>query len=157
MRIARLAQDLDQLPDGLETLVGEEEAAPQLEAEVEAPSAALEREDVSSAVRDALDALPKTQRMAMVLARFEGLSHAEIAEVIGSTEKAVQSLMHRARTALRTSLARFLDEGLQDGLAASNVDPQMRVRCRDCHLLVLKALQDQSAFGPQWTNKQITR
>ena len=53
----------------------------------------------------------------MVLARFEGLSHAEIAEVIGSTEKAVKSLMHRARTALRTSLARFLDEGLQDGLA----------------------------------------
>ena len=48
-------------------------------------------------------------------------------------------------------------EGLQDGLAASNVDPQMRVRCRDCHLLVLKALQDQRAFGPQWTNKQITR
>ena len=34
---------------------------------------------------------------------------------------------------------------------------QMMVLYRDCHLAVLKGLQDLHAYGPQWTNKQVTR
>ena len=30
-------------------------------------------------------------------------------------------------------------------------------RYRDCHIVILKALQDQRAYGPQWTNKQVTQ
>lgn len=30
-------------------------------------------------------------------------------------------------------------------------------RYRECHVLVLKALQDQRAYGSQWTNKHVTR
>ena len=74
------------------------------------PSASLEREDVVRAVRAAIDALPAHQRMALVLARFEGLSLAEIAEVMGSSEKAIKSLVHRARENLRAVLAPFLKE-----------------------------------------------
>jgi len=35
--------------------------------------------------------------------------------------------------------------------------PQVLGRYRDCHIVVLKALQDQRAYGPQWTNKHVTQ
>ncbi|XP_054632175.1 CCR4-NOT transcription complex subunit 1 isoform X10 [Dunckerocampus dactyliophorus] len=46
-------------------------------------------------------------------------------------------------------------EGLLD--ATSGADNDLLLRYRQCHLLVLKALQDGRAYGPQWCNKQITR
>ncbi|XP_061679466.1 CCR4-NOT transcription complex subunit 1 isoform X6 [Syngnathoides biaculeatus] len=46
-------------------------------------------------------------------------------------------------------------EGLLD--ATSGADNDLLLRYRECHLLVLKALQDGRAYGPQWCNKQITR
>lgn len=30
-------------------------------------------------------------------------------------------------------------------------------RYRECHILVLKSIQDPKAYGPQWTNKHVTR
>lgn len=74
------------------------------------PEGDLERDDVVRAVRDAIAALPETQRAAMILARYEELSFAEIAEVLGSTEKAIKSLVHRARENLRAQLAPFLPQ-----------------------------------------------
>ncbi|XP_056106928.1 CCR4-NOT transcription complex subunit 1 isoform X7 [Rhinichthys klamathensis goyatoka] len=46
-------------------------------------------------------------------------------------------------------------EGLLD--ATSGADTDLLLSYRECHLLVLKALQDGRAYGPQWCNKQITR
>ncbi|XP_029908649.1 CCR4-NOT transcription complex subunit 1 isoform X9 [Myripristis murdjan] len=46
-------------------------------------------------------------------------------------------------------------DGLLD--ATSGADADLLLRYRECHLLVLKALQDGRAYGPQWCNKQITR
>ncbi|KAL6480901.1 hypothetical protein MHYP_G00119340 [Metynnis hypsauchen] len=46
-------------------------------------------------------------------------------------------------------------EGLLD--ATSGADADLLLSYRECHLLVLKALQDSRAYGPQWCNKQITR
>lgn len=82
--------------------VGDEGALP--------PSHALEREDVVRAVRAAIERLPETQRMALILAKYEERPYAEIAEIIGSTEKAVKSLVHRARETLRVTLAPYLAE-----------------------------------------------
>ena len=49
-------------------------------------------------------------------------------------------------------------EGLLDGLSAMTAtDHESMLRFRDCHLVVLKGLQDQRAYGPQWTNKHVTR
>ncbi len=76
----------------------------------EAPAAALERDDVVHAVRAAIARLPENQRMALLLAKYEDLPYGEIAEVLGSSEKAVKSLIHRARESLRESLAAFLEE-----------------------------------------------
>ena len=80
------------------------------DAETPEPSAGLEREDVVRAVREAIGSLPDTQRMALVLARYEELSFVEIAEVMGSSEKAIKSLVHRARENLRARLAPFLPQ-----------------------------------------------
>src|SRR5262245_47271377 len=74
------------------------------------PSSGLERDDVVRAVRAAIALLPENQRMALILAKYEERPYAEIAEVLGSTEKAVKSLIHRARETLREHLAPFLAE-----------------------------------------------
>jgi RNA polymerase sigma-70 factor (ECF subfamily) len=92
----------------------EEDAADVLgeigDAEAPVPSEALEREDLVRAVRDAIGRLPETQRMALILAKYEERPYAEIAEIIGSSEKAVKSLVHRARETLRVLLAPYLTE-----------------------------------------------
>ena len=80
-----------------------DEAAP-------APDAAMQREDVVTAVRTAIAELPEKQRMAMLLARYEELPYAEIAVVLDSSAKAIKSLIHRARETLRARLAPFLSE-----------------------------------------------
>lgn len=86
----------------------EDEGAPR-------PEAGLEREDVVQAVRSAIGALPENQRMALILAKYQEQSHAEIALVLGSSEKAVKSLVHRARETLRERLRPFLDTQFASG------------------------------------------
>ena len=75
-----------------------------------APSEAMEREDRIRAVRAAIARLPETQRMALILAKYEERPYAEIAQILGTSEKAVKSLVHRAREALRELLAPYLAE-----------------------------------------------
>lgn len=60
------------------------------------PEAALEARRRWAATRRAIDALPESQRAVLVLARFEGLSYREIAEVLGLTVGAVESRLFRA-------------------------------------------------------------
>ncbi len=81
----------------------------------EGPSASLERKDAVRAVRAAIASLPEGQRMALVLAKYHELPYAEIALVLRSSEKAVKSLVHRARENLRERLAPFL---IAEGLIA---------------------------------------
>ncbi len=74
------------------------------------PSETLATGDVVRAVRRAIAALPETQRMALILAKYHELPYAEIGVVLGSSEKAVKSLIHRARETLRERLRPFLQE-----------------------------------------------
>ena len=64
----------------------------------------LEGADVSRRVDAALKALPERQRMALTLFHFEGMSQIEVAEAMGITDEAVESLLARARRALKTAL-----------------------------------------------------
>lgn len=75
-----------------------------------APGAALEREDLVISVRAAIAALPARQRMALVLAKYEELPYEEVGRVLAVSEKAVKSMIHRAREALRARLSPFLEE-----------------------------------------------
>ena len=64
----------------------------------------LERRAVSSALRTALAGLPEKQRVAFVLNKYQELSYAEVAEVMKTSEKAVKSLIHRAKEAMAERL-----------------------------------------------------
>jgi RNA polymerase sigma-70 factor (ECF subfamily) len=75
-----------------------------------APLAALECEDLVTTVRAAIAALPARQRMALLLAKYEELPYDAVGEVLGTSEKAVKSMIHRARETLRARLSSFLEE-----------------------------------------------
>jgi len=91
---------------------GEDGLSELADASAVGPSRDLERQDVVQAVRHAIAALPENQRMALILAKYEELPHTDIAEVLGTSEKAVKSLVHRARETLRVALAPYLQEEL---------------------------------------------
>jgi RNA polymerase sigma-70 factor (ECF subfamily) len=57
-----------------------------------------------AAVKQAVAALPERQRMALVLSHIEGMTYQEIAEIMGGTTSAVDSLITRAKENLRNSL-----------------------------------------------------
>lgn len=80
---------------------------------VRPPDVELERQDAVKAVRNAIASLPENQRIAVVLARYHDLPYAEIAKTVGSTEKAIKSLIHRARETLREQLRPFLESSGQ--------------------------------------------
>ncbi len=66
---------------------------------------ALERQQASRRVDEALKSLPERQRLALVLFHYEGLSQIEIGKTMGISDEAVESLLSRARRALKSSLA----------------------------------------------------
>ena len=73
------------------------------------PGADLEGDEVSRAVRIAVDQLPEQQRLALVLTRFHGCSYEDVAEAMKTTVPAVKSLLTRARENLRKLLRRFVE------------------------------------------------
>lgn len=65
----------------------------------------LQRGDLAVAVDRALQALPVRQREAIVLCHYQELSNIVAAELMGVSVEAVESLLSRARRALRVALA----------------------------------------------------
>lgn len=75
-----------------------------------ASSDPLVRQEQVDAVRRELAQLPDRQRVAIVLHRFEGLEHREIASITGWSESAVESLLVRAYARLRERLKLWAEE-----------------------------------------------
>lgn len=74
------------------------------------PDAELLQSELQTAVDQAIAALPETQRLAVVLRRYEQLSYEEIADVLHLSVSAVKSLLFRARTSLREALSSYLSD-----------------------------------------------
>lgn len=74
------------------------------------PDAQVLQAELLAAVDAAIAALPETQRLAVVLQRYEQLAYEEIATVLGLTVPAVKSLLFRARTSLREALRGYLED-----------------------------------------------
>ncbi len=72
------------------------------------PDATLLQAELQSAIETAIALLPETQRMALVLRRYEELSYEEISDVLDLSVPAVKSLLFRARTELRERLRDYL-------------------------------------------------
>jgi RNA polymerase sigma-70 factor (ECF subfamily) len=73
------------------------------------PDATLLQVELQGEIEKAITLLPDTQRMALVLRRYEELSYEEIAEVLDLSVPAVKSLLFRARTELRERLKDYLE------------------------------------------------
>ncbi len=74
------------------------------------PDSTLLKAELQRAVDDAIQSLPEKQRLAVVLRRYENLPYEEIAEVLKVSVPSVKSLLFRARTTLRDSLAKYMEE-----------------------------------------------
>ena len=70
----------------------------------------LERDALGRVIRKALSRLPEKQRLAFILTKYQDLSYAEAASVMHTSEKAVKSLMHRAKQALAACLKDLLPD-----------------------------------------------
>ena len=68
------------------------------------PLQQIEQHEREQALYKALDKIPVNQRIAITLSKFEDLSMKEIAEVIETSESAVESLLSRAKVSLKKHL-----------------------------------------------------
>lgn len=84
----------------------------QVPSDVPDPATFLEQREISAALDAAIRALDEKYRDVVVLRDVEGLSAAEVAEVLALSVAAVKSRLHRARALLREDLARRLGEPL---------------------------------------------
>ena len=75
------------------------------------PTANLENQELGRRIGEALATLGEDQRMVFVLREYESLDYAEIAAITGVNEGTVKSRLFRAKEALRTQLAPYLQAG----------------------------------------------
>jgi RNA polymerase sigma-70 factor (ECF subfamily) len=101
-RTKRRAQMPLQPEPGAEEITLPDEGTP-------APDASLLETELQQAIENVITQLPETQRMALVLRRYEELSYDDIAEVLDLSVPAVKSLLFRARTELRARLSKYLN------------------------------------------------
>ncbi|MFC1764571.1 RNA polymerase sigma factor [Planctomycetota bacterium] len=70
----------------------------------------LERQERATILQQAVASLPDNQRAAITLNQYEGLSCTEVADIMGTTVSAVESLLFRAKKNLRKQLYHYYDE-----------------------------------------------
>ena len=68
------------------------------------PDRIFEQKEIKSVIQAAIESLPETQRIALILHRYENLSYKEISETLGCTHAAVESILFRAKQTLRKRL-----------------------------------------------------
>jgi RNA polymerase sigma-70 factor (ECF subfamily) len=68
------------------------------------PHQVLEGNENRRLLDRAVAALPNRQRLALILHKYDGYSHAETAEILGLSISSVESLIHRAKNNLRKKL-----------------------------------------------------
>ena len=80
----------------------------------------IDQKRLAATVRDAIDHLPESHRLVLLLRDIEELSTDEAASALGITPNAVKLRLHRARMALRT----LLSDRLSAGNSATKEVPQ---------------------------------
>jgi RNA polymerase sigma-70 factor (ECF subfamily) len=95
-----------------------------VEASALMPTRQLDKAELCAAVQQAIGALNERQRMAVLLAKFEHFSYADIAEVMDMSPQAIKSLLSRARCKLREAMQPYIDRGakINGELAGSLTD-----------------------------------
>ncbi|MCC7382641.1 MAG: sigma-70 family RNA polymerase sigma factor [Deltaproteobacteria bacterium] len=83
------------------------------------PEQQLAERQLARGLEAALASLPEKQRAAFVMARFEAMSHEDIAGALSTTIPAVKSLIHRALETMRAKATALLSEGGEEREVAS--------------------------------------
>lgn len=74
------------------------------------PDTFLERQAIARILKAALEKIPEKQRIAFILNKYQELSYSEVADILDISEKAVKSLIHRAKEALAERLKPLMAE-----------------------------------------------
>lgn len=80
-----------------------------LPSKVDHPGILLESKEATGHIFSAINLLPNNQKTALVLKTMEQLTQKEISKVLGVSEKAVESLLSRARRNLKEVLSKKKD------------------------------------------------
>lgn len=75
------------------------------------PTRALDKAEQAEMVRSAVASLSERQRMALLLAKFEGMSYQDIAQTMNLSVQAIKSLLSRARVNLKEILTPYIERG----------------------------------------------
>jgi RNA polymerase sigma-70 factor (ECF subfamily) len=103
------------------------------------PEDEVQRRQLRALLERAVDDLPQSLRVVLVLRDIEDLSGPETAVALGLTEEAVRVRLHRARRALRETLTAQIDA------TTSEVFPFLGTRCDAIVAGVLTALRARRA------------
>ena len=74
------------------------------------PGIDLDNKESAAILFKALKQLPENQRMAFVLIKAEGMSYAEVSDILRTSIKGVEGLMHRAKENLRNILRNYYSD-----------------------------------------------
>lgn len=91
------------------TVQGEDMYRDQVDPKAVRPDQLLMHRDKEQMVKKAIALLPKNQKTAIVLRKYDHLSYAEIAQIMRTSEKAVKSLLSRGKENLRKSLSKYIE------------------------------------------------
>ena len=75
--------------------------------ELNHPGIQLENKEKSAIIFKAINTLPESQRVVFTLAKIDGKSYQEIVEITGKSLSSVESVMFRAKKALKEKLVNF--------------------------------------------------
>lgn len=79
------------------------------------PSEGLEQREVAAKIMEAIENLPENYRIVLVLRDIQGLDTAETGVIVGLSENAVKTRLHRARQALREAIDASATKSNNDG------------------------------------------
>lgn len=74
-----------------------------------APDRDILQQELRLAIDQAINRLPKKQRMAVILRRYENMPYDEIGKILNLSVSAIKSQLFRARHALRDDLQQYLN------------------------------------------------
>jgi RNA polymerase sigma-70 factor (ECF subfamily) len=72
------------------------------------PSQKILEWEMQEMIQAAIEQLPTSQRLALILRRYEEMPYEEIAQILGASLPAVKSMLFRAREELKRHLRRYL-------------------------------------------------
>lgn len=97
----------------------EDEPAPRTETREESPEQRCLQREREREIQGLLQALPEGYRLVLVLRYWHDLSYEEMARMLGTTESAVKSRLHRARAMLAARITESQIEAVKSRLERS--------------------------------------